>query len=89
MHISKRRREACERLCKKTRAVTLRSVATDTDKQERPRINGHDRVRVAAHASVDPSSVYRWSRGDRMRSTTARRIALAVTALGLGGQHQS
>lgn len=43
----------------------------------------HDRVRIAATATVDPRTVYRAYQGHAVYSTCRARIAAAAAALGL------
>lgn len=51
--------------------------------ERRPRIDTHDRIRVALHAGCCPETVRRWTGGRRVHPNTERRLRAAVKALGL------
>lgn len=51
--------------------------------QPPPILTPHERRRIAVAAFVDPRSVERWLRGERMKSTVAARIAETVRLLKL------
>lgn len=52
-------------------------------KLRRMKVNGHDIIRIAAAAGIDPSAVRRYLRGDSVRRSTVTLVTRAASDLGI------